>query len=294
MGPRSPTGQLNQVFRLRDGRQLGFAEYGDLAGAPFMYCHGWPSSRLEPQAVAEVIRASGLRLVAADRPGYGLSDACPGRRIADWVEDVTQLAEHLGWSRFGVLGVSGGGPYTAACAVRIPDRLTAVVMVCALGPVDDPAATEGMVGLNRRLLAFARNAPWLAQVLATSCMRLFWGHGEQVIPEEIEARLPPADQQVLARREVREALIASSREALRPGPHGAASDGLLYARPWGFRLEEVRVPVRLWHGEQDVVVPPAMGRYIARKLPNCQATFTAEDGHFSLPFGRLGEILRPV
>ncbi len=244
--------------------------------------------------MSQALGSLGVRLIAPDRPGYGLSDLQPERRIKDWVKDVTELADHLDLKRFGVLGISGGGPFALACAATIPERVSQLVLVCALGPVDTPEATQGMVALNRWLLSLARNAPWLAEKIATTCLRLLWRKGEQVIPEQIEARLPEADRRVLAKTELREALIASAREALRQGPSGAATDGLLYARTWGFNLHEIRVPVHLWHGEQDVVVPPAMGRFLARTLPQCQAHFSANDGHFSLPYGRMEEILGAV
>jgi pimeloyl-ACP methyl ester carboxylesterase len=123
-------------------------------------------------------------------------------------------------------------------------------------------------------------------------MKVFWRKGEQVIPSQIEARLPTADRQALASPDLRESLIATSREALRCGVMAAAADGLLYALPWGFPLEHIRIPISLWHGEKDVVVPPTMGRFLAKTIPNCQATFCPDDGHFSLPFGRLREILK--
>jgi pimeloyl-ACP methyl ester carboxylesterase len=149
-----------------------------------------------------------------------------------------------------------------------------------------------MVALNRCLLAFARKAPRLAECLAGVCLRAFWQKGEQVIPRQIETRLPPADKRALLSPDLRRALIASSMEALREGAKGAATDGLIYSRPWGFRLDDIHIPVSLWHGEQDVVIPPAMGRYLANAIPNCRATFYPDDGHFSLAFDRLEEILK--
>ena len=88
--------------------------------------------------------------------------------------------------------------------------------------------------------------------------------------------------------------MAVDSEALRRGVKAAAADGLLYGRPWGFALQAIRVPVHLWHGERDVVVPPSMGHYLAENIPNCRAQFYPEDGHFSLPFTRLRDILSTI
>jgi pimeloyl-ACP methyl ester carboxylesterase len=286
--------KLNQQFRLIDGRRLGFAEYGSAHASPLIYLHGWPSSRLEPRAMGTVCEDLGIRMLAPDRPGYGLSDFQSGRTILDFTNDVVQLADHLKLGQFGVLGVSGGGPYAVACAARISQRLSAALLVCSVAPADAPNATKDMVALNRCLLWMAHHTPLLAQCVARVCLRVIWRKGEHVIPKQIELRLPPADRQALASEHLRNALIASSTEALRNGVRAAAADGLLYGRPWGFSLQDIRAPVHLWHGEKDIVVPAAMGHYLAEAIPDCQAHFYPDDGHFSLPFTRLREILQPI
>jgi pimeloyl-ACP methyl ester carboxylesterase len=286
------TEKLNQQFKLADGRQIGFAEFGHLDGKPLLYFHGWPSSRLEPRTGQNICSGLGVRMIAADRPGYGLSDFKARTKITDWLSDLQQLIQHLGLKRFSVMGVSGGGPYAAACAATIPERVSAALLVSSVAPPDAPELTEGMVALHRYLLSFARRTPRLAQCVAGICMRLFWRKGQQVIPEQVETRLPPADQRALASAELRQALTASSMEALRKGVVGAVADGMLYARDWGFKLQDIRMPVHLWQGEKDVIVPPAMGHYLARTIPECRATFYPEDGHFSLAFERLEEILK--
>lgn len=278
-------------FRLSSGRLLGYAEYGDTTGALVFYFHGWPSSRLEAGLLDAHCRAMRLRLLAPDRPGYGLSDFQPGRTLLSWPRDVCELADHLGATRFSLLGVSGGGPYAIACGASIPHRVAALLLVGSVSPSDSAESIQGMVGLNRWLLTFARRAPWLAERFGAILLRALWGQGDQPIPASVERRLPPPDQRALQSKDLREILISSSREALRHGTRGAAQDGLLLARPWGFTLDQVRLPVRLWHGERDVVVPPAMGRCLAQSLPNCHATFYPEDGHFSLPYNRGREIL---
>ncbi|HYG35525.1 MAG TPA: alpha/beta hydrolase [Clostridia bacterium] len=288
------TGGWHQQITLRDGRKLGFAEYGTPKGVPVIYFHGWPSSRLEPRAIDQPSRDMGIRLIAPDRPGYGLSDFKARRSIPDWAADVSEMADYLELKRFAVLGVSGGGPYAAACTARLPERVSTTLLVCSVAPMEAPGSTDGMVALNRWLLSFAQRAPWLAQRVAGLFLKAIWRRGEQVIPESIEIRLPASDKLALTSQDLRRALIASSKEALRRGVQAAAADGLLYARPWGFRLQDIRVPVRLWHGEMDVVVPPSMGRYLAQTIPGCQAKFYPEDGHFSLPFNRTREIFEAL
>src|SRR5438046_6812360 len=122
-------------LRLRDGRRLGYCEHGVRAGKPILYFHGWPGSRIEAQLAAPAARRYNARLIAVDRPGFGMSDFKAHRTLLDWPADVAELADTLGLDRFAVAGVSGGGPYALACARRIPDRLTSVIVVCGLGPM---------------------------------------------------------------------------------------------------------------------------------------------------------------
>lgn len=294
MKPPSENGRLHQQITLRDGRQLGFAEHGGPTGRPVFYCHGWPSSRLESSALSPVCAELGLRVIAPDRPGCGLSDFKAGRSVPEWATDLSELADHLGVERFAVLGVSGGGPYAAACAAKIPQRVSAAALVCSMAPLDAPGITKGMVFTHLCLLRFAQLLPRVAQKIAEPCMRAIWGKGAQAIPRHIEDQLPELDQQVLASPELRAILTTSSQEAFRHGPRGPACDGMLYSRPWGLRLRDIRVPVHLWHGERDIIVPAAMGHYLTEAIPDCRARFLPEDGHFSLPFNHLREILADV
>jgi pimeloyl-ACP methyl ester carboxylesterase len=276
---------------LKNGRALGFAEYGDPAGSPVFYFHGFPGSRLEGKLLEPAAIHTGARIIAVDRPGYGLSDFKPDRAIGEWGDDVLALAESLSIDRFAVLGVSGGGPYALSCARRIPDRLNSTGVVCGLGPLDAPGAARGMSWVARLGFLLARRSPGAMKLL----YGLLVGGMIRRRPELglwlLTIRMPPADRQVLKRPEIRSILISSIGEGFRIGTEGAARDLLLYAQPWGFQLSEIFVPVCLWHGEADAVVPPSMGRAQAEAIPDCQATFVAGEGHFSLPINHMEKIL---
>lgn len=276
--------------RLPDGRHLGYAEYGAPGGRPFFYFHGLPGSRLEIVLADLPARQRGLRLIALDRPGIGLSDPRPGRTLADWPETVAALAEHLEISRFGVLGVSGGGPYALACARYLADQLTAVGIVCGLAPPEMPGFTEGMTPVAAGLLNSARYTPLLAAQLGYGMgwsMARFPG----LVLNLAGAGAPASDRLTLNRPEVRETILRSMEQAFSQGSRGAVDDLLLYARSWGFRLQDIDMPVHLWQGEADHIVPPSMGRYLAEHLPRREARFYPGEGHFSLPFEHIDKIL---
>jgi pimeloyl-ACP methyl ester carboxylesterase len=123
-------GLRNTTISLPDGRRLGCAEYGDPDAMPVLYCHGFPSCRLEPS----MLPVSGIRLIALDRPGYGLSDPLPGRTLLDWPRDVEAAADALGLGPFAVAGVSGGAPYAASCAALLKDRIIGLALICGIAP----------------------------------------------------------------------------------------------------------------------------------------------------------------
>ena len=137
---------LHQQVKLHDGRTLGYAEYGDPGGVPVFYFHGFPGSRLDYLIFDDgnAARKTGARIIAPDRPGTGLSDPKRGRRMLDWPDDVGALADALDIKRFAVLGVSGGGPFAAACAYGIPERLIKTGIVCGMGPAHAPGMKDGV------------------------------------------------------------------------------------------------------------------------------------------------------
>jgi len=279
-----------ETLRLEDGRLLGYAVYGDPEGWPIFYFHGFPGSRLEAQLADRVAARMGIRLIALDRPGFGLSDFKPRRTIFEWPDDVVKIADALGINRFATIGVSGGGPYAAACALKIPQRLTAVAIVCGLGPLDTPNGTDRMIRTNHLIFFLGRRLPWLAKISLWRIAYQVRRNPEGTLRRMIVA-LPDPDKAVLARPEVKTAMKDNIVEAFRGGSRGAACELLLYTRPWGFLLQDIATRVNLWHGEQDVSVPPTMGQYQARTIPNCRAIFYPGEGHFSLVINHMEEVL---
>ncbi|SNS17102.1 Pimeloyl-ACP methyl ester carboxylesterase [Geodermatophilus pulveris] len=255
-------------------------------------CHGSPSSRRERHAEdPEDYRRWGVRLVVPDRPGFGGSDPQPGRRVADWPEDVARLVDHLGIGEFAVLSLSGGAAYALACAHAFDTRVVGVGVLGGAPPPDVPWAWPGWV--PRRLRAVAHRpspvASLLRPVFAPAVRR------PEAIPRYLQTRLNAADRRVLGRPGVRRVLVEMFTEALRNGTGPVAEDRALLFRPWGFPLTEVRQQVHLWHGTQDWQVPVALGRVLAAMLPRCTPHWLPGEGHFAV-FDHAAEVhaaLRP-
>jgi len=285
-------GRTDNTLRLRDGRRLGYAEYGDPGGRPLFYFHGYPDSRLGARLAHEDAARRGVRVIAFDRPGFGLSDFKRGRTIGDWTADVAEAADELGIERFAVIGISGGGPYAAACAAKIPHRLTSAAIVSGLAPLNVRAATAGMSRWNRLTIPILRRLPWLLPAIARLLMWLF-AQGLRRWPDRVLRLLsrsaPASDKAILAKPEIWAAMKEDFAEAFRQGSRGAAWELVLYLRPWDFRLEDISVDVHLWQGETDNVIPASMGRYLAQTIPNCQARFYPDEGHL-LVVDRMEEI----
>jgi pimeloyl-ACP methyl ester carboxylesterase len=272
-----------RTIRLADGRRLGFDEHGAPDGIPVLYFHGSPSSRLEWVLFGPVERLQrhGLRLVAVDRPGLGLSDFQPDRRMIDWPADVRALADHLGWERFAVLGYSGGSAYAAACAWAMPERLTATAMVAAVAPFELPGVAEGIPGGNLRFLMLSRDRPRAARAMQAA-MGLVVRFAPNRVLASMASALPAPDRAVIADPDLQRAFLRMVRESGRQGVRGPQVDSALMVSPWGFDPAEIRVPVSIWKGKQDQNAPLAMAEHLARVIPQSRLTVYPEDGHISV------------
>jgi pimeloyl-ACP methyl ester carboxylesterase len=266
------------VLTLRDGRRLGYAHYGEPDGEPIMYFHGHPGSRLEARLAHAAAAAAGFRVIALDRPGYGLSDFLPGRAITGWPADVAQAADALSIDRFSVAGASGGGPYALACAALLPGRVVRAAVISGVGPFQVRGITAGMRWQNRVGFQLGARWPALARTLMRSMHRNISSRPERLI-DALARGMSPTDAEIVRRPEVRTLLIADITEAFRQGADGAGHDIVLLGRPWGFSPRDISQEVYLWQGEADTLVPPAMGRYLAEQIRHCHATMLPGAGH---------------
>ncbi len=282
--PAGTGGRDSRTVPLPDGRVLGYAEYGDPAGAVLISCHGGLSSRLDIRGCDAAARAAGVRVIAPDRPGVGLSARQPGRSLLDWPADVAALAGILGVDRFMVLGWSAGGPYAAACAFALPGRVSAVGLVASSLP---PSAAAGDTSAMDRAFSYCSlRAPWLDRIAfrimgaaARRSPALFHRISLALLDEpsrSLVQGLPPGW--------FSGAIAAGLRD-----PAGVVDEYRILASGWGFAPEQISQPVQLWQGDADNSVPASWSEWLAARIPRATLTMCPGEGHF-LALARYPEI----
>jgi pimeloyl-ACP methyl ester carboxylesterase len=282
-----------ELVTLPDGRRLAYRVAGPVDGPPLFYFHGFPGSGAEAALLCDDHARGEWRVFSIDRPGIGFSDFARDRTLRDWAQDVSEFAKALRIERFTVLGVSGGAPYAAVCAWALPEQIRATGIVCGLGPLNDREGIAGIPALDRwsldLLCRFPALIPATYQPLAFTLK-----HWPLSLLDARLHSLPARDRAVLSQEPVRETLAQSFRESVRQGAAGGAHELKVYTSPWRFAFEEIKVPVYLWHGERDTIVPSAMARGVAARIPRCRTTFFPEDGHYSILFDRKDQILETL
>ena len=273
----------DNTLELSDGRALGFADYGRSDAVPVMLFHGTPGSRVYGLDGDHLLDEFGVRVVCPERPGYGLSDPDPGRTIPEWAADLEELADHLGLGRFHVAGESGGGPYVLACAIQMPKRVSSATLIGSASPPEALRLTKDTALANRLAFFFARHAPLVTKVLSASFARAVEKHPDKVM-QGLMSRLCEWDRRTVEEGgdRTRDMLMLHFKEAFRQGAGGHYTDTLLLSRPWGLDFGTTMVPVFMWHGESDTLVPIEPAKVFSRMIPGCESHVIPGAGHLLL------------
>ena len=272
--------RLEGAIRLGAGRKLGYAEFGPATGRVVFWFHGTPGARRQvPPAAREAAWAQGLRVIGVERPGIGASTPHVHEAVVGWARDVEILADGLGIERFGVVGLSGGGPYALACAHELPERVVAAAVLGGVAPsVGDEAAAGGVAGL----------APWFVPLIRLGRAPL--GRAMRGVTRALEPLadpatdlflrlLPPGDRRVFSDPLMRQMFHDDLTRGGRRGMQAMFIDAILFGRPWGFSLRGIRVPVRFWHGDADTITPLAHAQHMVALVPGAQLRIRPEEGH---------------
>ncbi len=286
------TNRHANVMRMPDGRRIGYAEFGDGRGLPVLAIHGTPGSRYMFALTDQAARDRGLRIIAPERPGYGLSDYHRRDLLADTAADLVAVADALGLERFALIGVSGGGPHAMAAAASMPDRIALLALISPVGPIADCHRRIRMSSFHRVVFTRVGRSN-------RACASFFWSlrnlirWAPSVAHAGLMRRVTLSDRAILTRAEVRANLRAALFEGLRPGIKGALQDLRLFCGPWNLPLAEIDVPTIVWQGSDDTIVPPQAAYHLAESLPNCRLDVEQGAGHYWV-FAQFGRVLDAV
>jgi pimeloyl-ACP methyl ester carboxylesterase len=276
----TPMARMEGTVELSDGRSIGLAEYGVPDGDAIFWFHGTPGGRRQiPPLARRFALDRGVRLIGVERPGAGSSTPHLHDSVAASACDIEQIADRLNIDRFGLVGLSGGGPYVLACAHELPERVVAGAVLGGVAPAcGDEAAPGGAMALARRL-----RIP--LEALYGVIGRLTWAMTYSVRPLASQAfdlfitTMPEGDQDVMWRPEMKEMFLDDMLRAGRQQLHAPIYDIVLFSRPWEFCLRDIRVPIRFWHGDADHIVPLAHGEHQATLVPDSELKIRPREGH---------------
>ena len=278
MKPTPP--RIEGAIPLPDGRRLGFAEFGVPGGKPIFWFHGTPGARRQiPPEARLAARERGVRLIGLDRPGVGDSTPHLYPSILAWTRDVEVVADRLGLGSFGLIGLSGGGPYVLACAAALPKRVVAGAVLGGVAPTQGLEAPAG--GLVRLAANFEPVFRHLHEPLGVALTLLVWvlrPFSSSVFNLYMRYS-PEGDQAVFARPGMKAMFLDDLLNGSRWGLRAPVYDLVLFSRPWGFHLRDIRVPVRFWHGDADPLVPLAHGQHQAKLIPNAKLSVRPGESH---------------
>ncbi len=267
----------DHVLWLPSGRCIGYCVYGDSAGKVVLNCHGGLVSGHDAAPADRHASSLGLCIVSPDRPGVGRTDRLPDYGMHSWVKaDVGPLLEHLQIDQFAVMGWSEGGQYALAVAFELERRVTRCAVVAGCLPLDDPSTFKELNRLDRTLTGLSRRAPFLTRSYF-SLISLLSAVAPGLLIRSTIRGLPKAEsEEVLAQGEWLSSMLGQGARQ----PQGGVDEYLAMSAPWGFAPEDVAVPVRVFQGGADALVPMKWGKVLADRIPGATLTIYPDEGHF--------------
>lgn len=270
------------ALQLGNGRQLGIAEFGTPEGFPILWFHGTPGARRQvPFAAREYAQTSGLRIIGIERPGIGLSTPHLYTNVAAWGADMEEVSDRLALDHFGLIGLSGGGPYVLATAHQMPDRVTAGAIFGGVAPTHgEKAPTGGLTALGvpaEKALSFLKKP--LGTILSRTILTLH--PFADSIFDALVRYVPGHETKMLAQPELRAMFLDDLLLGSKTGMHATLNDVILFARHWGFELENIRTPIRFWQGTIDPLVPINHAQTMAAQIPGSSYSLCVDEGHLA-------------
>ncbi|HET7019062.1 MAG TPA: alpha/beta hydrolase [Streptosporangiaceae bacterium] len=280
------------LVELGDGRSLDVGTAGPVTGLPLVFHTGTPAGLTPNEPLFSAAAEFGLRTVQYSRPGYGRSAARLGRRVGDAAADVAAILDHLGLEQFVTAGWSGGGPHALACAALLPDRCLAAATIAGVAPYDaagldwlDGMARENIDEFGLAVLGEEKLSEFVSQAAATMA---------DATPEliaEAFGDLVTAPDKAAMTGDFASFMCEASKAAISTGIAGWRDDDLAFITGWGFEVTDIAVPVAVWQGDADAMVPFAHGAWLAASISGAKSHLLPGHGHLTLVADKIGEIV---
>jgi pimeloyl-ACP methyl ester carboxylesterase len=287
--------KLEGNIAVGEDRQIGFAEFGAPQGRAIFWLHGTPGARRQiPTEARAYAESAEIRLIGVDRPGIGSSTPHQYGNVYEFADDLRTVADTLGIDKMAVVGLSGGGPYALACAAAMPERIVATGLLGGVAPVSGPDAIGGgiMGNVGTRVAPLIQVVGLPLRLAAAALIQLIRPVASPAL--EVYARISPeADRALLVRPEFKAMFLDDLLNGSRKQLAAPFADIVAFSRDWGFRLDEVKVPVRWWHGDADHIVPFAHGQHVVARLPDAELYHLPGESHLA-GLGRAEEILHSM
>ena len=283
--------KLEGNIAVGEDRRIGFAEFGDPQGRAVFWLHGTPGARRQIPMEARVFAEQrSIRLIGVDRPGIGSSTPFQYENVLAFAVDMATIADTLGIDKMAVVGLSGGGPYALACAAAMPERIVAAGVLGGVAPTVGPDAIGGgLMALGTLAAPVIQVAGGPIRLAASTLIRMIRPVAEPAV-YLYAAISPEADRKMLVRPEFKAMFLDDLLNGSRKQMAAPFADIVVFARDWGFRLDEVKVPVRWWHGDRDHIVPFAHGQHVVSGLPDAELHQLPGESHLA-GLGRAEDIL---
>jgi len=275
-------------------RRIGFAEFGAAQGRAVFWLHGTPGARRQIPTEARVFaERENIRLIGVDRPGIGASTPYQYKSVSAFADDLRTIADTLGIGNMAVVGLSGGGPYTLGCAAAMPDRVVAAGVLGGVAPTTGPDAIGGgAMALGSLVAPVLEVAGIPLRMVAATFIRMARPVASPAL--DLYALMSPeGDRRLLGRPEFKAMFLDDLLNGSRKQLAAPFADVIVFARDWGFDLDEVKVPVRWWHGDADHIIPFAHGEHVVSRLPDAELQHMPGESHLG-GLGRGEEILRTM
>lgn len=279
------------TFTTTDNKRIYYYIFGNISSTPIFFFHGYPGTGKQAFLLRDTYLQDDFCLIAIDRPGYGLSDPQPGLTLKKFAQDIKELSDYLAIDKFISMGVSGGGPFAAAVSYYYPEKVLKGGSVCGVAPV----SAENIIYLNKE----QKKTYLLKKLLPKSVMTYLVERNFSALTEKLNNLIETdllslKDKIVFQHPEVGPFLLDSFKEALAKGPAGILTDMEILSKPWGFDIEDIKVPYYLWHGDQDDIVHFEMSNYMKKRLRDVKFKIFEGEGHYSLPYNYKNKILEDL